>query len=215
MNYRNINLALLVFVILVLSSCEEQLLDIDRFGTITGIVVDGTTYEPLPGVLITTAPASNAVLTDEGGTFQLDKITEGDVLINARKNEYLTGSISVAVYDEENTAVTFFLLEDENNVGDVVLFDPVPGNGAVDQPLSFTLGWNVDQEDRSVELDYTVYLFESGSTSQTIVSENLQNREAVISNLNTNTTYFWYVVAKFDGKNVANSPTWTFRTGGG
>ncbi|WP_297335550.1 carboxypeptidase-like regulatory domain-containing protein [Algoriphagus sp.] len=215
MKYRNFNLGLLVFVTLFLSSCEEELLDVDRFGTITGIVVDGTTYEPLPGVLVTTTPASNAVLSDEGGTFQLDKISAGDVLINARKNEYLTGSISVAVYEEENTAVTFFLLEDENNVGDVVLFDPVPGNGAVDQPLSFTLSWNVDQENRGVELDYTVYLFESGSTTQTIVSENLQNREAVISNLKTNTTYFWYVVAKFDGKNVANSPTWTFRTGGG
>ncbi|MGM0945488.1 MAG: carboxypeptidase-like regulatory domain-containing protein [Bacteroidota bacterium] len=213
MNYRILKIASFSLLLFGISSCEEQLVNVDRFGTITGIVVNGSTYEPLPGVLITTSPASSAVLTDEGGSFQLEKIVAGDVLINARRNEYLTGSINVAVFEEENTSVTFFLLEDENNVGNVVLFDPVPGNGAVDQPLTQTLSWNVDQEDRSVELEYTVYLFESNSTTQTIVSENLANREAVVSNLRPNTTYFWYVVAKFDGKNVANSPTWTFRTG--
>lgn len=213
MNYRIYRIAVILFIVCGTTSCEEQLIDIDQFGTITGIVVDGSTYEPLSGVLITTAPASSAVLTDEGGAFQLEKIVAGDVLINARKNEFLTGSVSVAVFEEEDTSVTFFLLEDENNVGNVVLFDPVPGNGAVAQPLSLTLSWNVDQQSRGIELDYTVYIFRSGSTTQTIVSENLINREAVVSNLIPNTTYFWYVVAKVDGKNVANSPTWTFRTG--
>lgn len=213
MRVRNFKLFILSLLFLPLAGCEEELFDVDRFGTISGMVVDGTNYQPLSGVMITTSPASGSVLTDEGGVFQLDKIVAGDVLITARKNEFLSGSVSIAVYENEDTAVTFFLLEDENDVGNVVLFDPIPGNGATDQPVSVTLGWNVDQDNREIPLNYTVYIFESNSTTQTIVSENVSVREVVASNLKPNTTYFWYVVAKNDGQNVANSPTWTFRTG--
>ena len=99
---------LLVFFLIFTTACEEETFDIERFGSISGIVVDGDTYEPLQGVLITTTPSSNAVLTDEGGTFQLEKIKEGDVVITARKKDFLNGTVNIAVYEEENTAVTFF-----------------------------------------------------------------------------------------------------------
>ncbi|MHA7128922.1 carboxypeptidase-like regulatory domain-containing protein [Algoriphagus namhaensis] len=207
-----VSLSSFVFL-LTLFACEEQQFDIDRFGTITGVVVDGTTYEPLSGVLVTTAPASSALLTDEGGTFTLDKVKEGDVVLSARKKDYLTATVSIAVFEGENTPVTFFLLEDENNVGSITLFDPVPGNGAVDQSTDVTLQWNVEQDNRDIILNYSVFIFESNSTTQQLVGENLTVREAIASGLKANTTYFWYVVAKYEGRNVANSPTWSFRTG--
>jgi hypothetical protein len=194
--------------------CELDRIDIDRFGTVSGVVVDGETYEPLSGVQITTSPASTSVLTDEEGNFQLDKVRFGDVVINARKKDYLTGTINIAVFEHENTALTFFLLPDDDDVGNVSMFDPVPGNGAANQPLTLTMQWNVDQDDSSRELQYSVYIFQSGSTNQTTVGENLTTRQVAASNLQPNTTYFWYVVARYDGRNVANSPTWSFRTGG-
>lgn len=206
----SIALSLLLFF---LSGCEEQQFDIDRFGTISGVVVDGTTYEPLEGVLITTAPASSALLTDEGGAFTFNKVKEGDLIISARKKDYLSGTVNVAIFEGENTPVTFFLLEDENNVGNITFFDPVPGNGAVGQQVDITLQWNVDQDNRDIIINYSVFIFESNSTTQEVVGENLTVKEAVVSDLKANTTYFWYVVAKFDGRNVANSPTWSFRTG--
>ena len=209
-----IKISLLLSLLLVFSvSCEEEAFDIDRFGSITGVVVDGATYEPLQGVLITTTPSSNAVLTDEGGIFQLEKIKEGDVVITARKKDFLNSTVNIAVYEEERTSLTFFLLEDEDNVGSVVLSDPVPGNGAVDQKLSFTFSWKVDQENPDVPLAYSVFIFESNSIVQNLVGENLPTNEANVTGLKPNTTYFWYVLAKYEGKNVANSPTWTFRTG--
>lgn len=206
--------SLAIFVLLFgLSGCEEQQFDLDRFGSITGVVVDGTTYEPLQGVLITTTPASSALLTDEGGTFTFDKVKEGDVLISSRKKDYLTGSVNISVFEGENTPVTFFLLEDENNVGNITLFDPVPGNGAVGQAVDLNLQWDVDQDNNDIILNYSVFIFESNSTTQEVVGENLTIKEAAVSDLRTNTTYFWYVVAKYEGRNVANSPTWSFRTG--
>ena len=199
----------LVFIIF---SCEEVKLDIDKFGTIQGIILDGETYEPLSGVLLATNPASSTLLSNEEGKFEFQKVIEGDVALTARKKDFLTSSVSVAVYDGENTDVTFFMLKDEKNVGSVVIYDPVPGNGAVNQSTSFTFQWKVDQENKSKVLEYTVYIFESNSTVQQIVGENLTAKEVTVTGLKNNTPYYWYVVAKFEGNNVANSPTWAFKT---
>ncbi|WP_291783477.1 fibronectin type III domain-containing protein, partial [Cecembia sp.] len=77
----------------------------------------------------------------------------------------------------------------------------------------FTFSWRVEQENRDRQLTFTVFIFESNSTTQTVVGENLSGTEVIVSDLKPNTNYFWYVLARFDGRNVANSPTWSFRTG--
>lgn len=206
------NKYLIVILSLFFLSCEEERFDIDKFGSISGTVVDGETLEPLLGVMISTSPSSTTLITDSTGNFSLDKIREGDVVITARRNEYLTQSVNVAVFDRINTVSTFFLLKDERNVGNVLIFDPVPGNGSVNQPLSQTFTWFVEQQNNNITLTYSVFLFESNSSSQITVGDNLSQREVVVSNLKPNTTYFWYVLARADGRNVGNSPTWSFRT---
>lgn len=202
----------LVFLAFLFLGCEDIKLDIDRFGSISGVIVDGETYEPLEGVLVATTPASSTVLTNENGEFSFSRVQSGDVSISARKKDFLNGNVSVAVFEGENTNLTFFMLKDERNVGNVLIFDPVPGNTAIDQPLNVTFRWSVEQQNRGQQLEYTVFIFESGSTTQTVLGENLINREVTASNLKSNTIYFWYVVARFEGRNVANSPTWSFRT---
>ncbi|GEM_PF-528966 len=199
-------------IFLAFISCEEQMMDLEKYGSVSGIILDGESYEPLSGVLIATNPASSSVITDETGQFKFEKILKGDVAITARKKDFLTNSVSIAVYENEETSISFFLLKDENNVGSVAIYDPVPGNGAVDQNTSFDLQWKVDQENKSKVLEYTVYIFESNSTVQQIVGENLTTKQVTVTGLEENTTYYWYVVAKHEGSNVANSPTWSFKT---
>ncbi|MEX2513450.1 MAG: carboxypeptidase-like regulatory domain-containing protein [Cyclobacteriaceae bacterium] len=194
------------------TGCELEHITEDKFGTISGMVVDGENYEPLSGVQISTTPASTIVLTDEEGSFQIERVKNGELVITAKKKDFLTGSVSVAVNENLNTSLTFFLLEDDNDVGNVHIYDPIPGNGAVGQMEDLTLEWKVEQDVRSRELEYNVYIFESNSTTQTLLGENLIGKEIGVSNLKPNTTYFWYVVAKYQGRNVANSPTWTFMT---
>ena len=201
-----------IFLLLLFVGCEEEKIDIEKFGSVTGVVLDGEDYTPLEGVLISTSPASTTALTNAEGVFEFNKVIEGDVAVTARKKDYLSGSVSVAVYDRESTALTFFLLKDDKDVGWVTIYDPVPGNGAVDQQTSFTFQWKVDQQNRSKELDYTVYYFESGSTVQKIAGENLSSTEVIVDGLDYSTTYYWYVVAKYEGDKVANSPTWSFKT---
>ena len=201
-----------LFLLLILIGCEEEKLDIEKYGSIKGVVVDGEDYNPLKGVQIVTNPASSAMITTENGNFELTKVKEGELAVTARKKDYLSNTVSVAVYDDEITELKFFLLKDEKNVGWVEIYDPVPGNGAVGQNISFTFVWNVDQEYKSKNLVYTVYYFKSNSTVQQIAGENLIEKEVIVDGLEYGTTYYWYVVAKHEGDRVANSPTWTFRT---
>jgi hypothetical protein len=200
------------FLVLLFIGCEEEKIDIDRFGALSGVVLNGDDYTPLSGVLVSTSPASSTALTDAEGRFEFSKIIEGEVAITARKKDFLSTSVSVSVYENETTLLTFFLLKDERDVGWVTIYDPVPGNGAIDQNKSFTFQWKVDQENPGKELDYTVYYFESASIVQQIAGENLTVKEVVVDGLKFETTYYWYVVAKFEGSKVANSPTWTFKT---
>lgn len=202
---------MLIFIFFM-TSCEEDMFDVDKFGTISGTVVDGETYEPISGVMISTSPSSTTLLTDSTGNFQFERVVAGEVVLTARKKEYLTQSVNIAVFERENTAATFFLLKDERNIGNVFIFDPVPGNGSINQPLSQTFRWSVEQQNRNIELTYNVFLFESNSSTQITVGDNLSQTEVVVSNLRPNRIYYWYVVARADGRNVANSPTWSFRT---
>jgi hypothetical protein len=209
---KTIKLISYTVIILFFIGCEEDKLDIGKYGALSGIVLDGDNYTPLEGVLISTSPASSSALTNTDGKFEFNKVAEGEVAITARKKDFLSNSVSVSVYENETTTLTFYLLKDENDVGWVTLYDPVPGNGAVDQNTSLTFQWEVDQQNKSKELDYTLYYYESGFTVQQIAGENLTAKEVVVDGLKYATTYYWYVVAKYEGDKVANSPTWSFKT---
>ncbi len=207
-----INWVIYILLFSIFSGCEENKIDIERFGSLSGLVLNGEDYSPLQGVLISTNPSSTTVLTDSMGRFSLDKVGTGEVTINSRKPNFLSSTVSVAIYDGEKTELTVFLLEDQNNVGSVIIYEPVPGNGAVDQKTSFSFQWGVDRENTSRQIEYNVYYFEAGSTVQQLAGENLRTREVVVDDLKYATTYYWYVVAKYEGSRVAYSPTWSFKT---
>jgi hypothetical protein len=179
---------------------------------VNGIVVDGDTYLPVQGVLITTTPASVSLLTDAQGKFSIPKIKEGEVAVNVKKKDYLGNTLSVAIYNGEETKLDFLIFKDENDIGNITFYDPVPGNGALDQLLGFSLKWNVDGKKASTVLTYSIYIFESGSTVQKLVGEGITNREVTVTGLKNSTTYYWYVVANYEGNKVAFSPTWSFKT---
>lgn len=194
------------------TSCEEVKLDVVSYGSVNGTVMDGETYEPLQGVLITTTPASISILTDAQGKFSIPKIVEGEVAVSVKKKDYLSNTLSVAVFGDEETKLDFLIFKDDKDIGNIIVYDPVPGNGALDQLTGFTLKWNVEGKKATTVLTYNIYIFESGSTVQKLVGEGITEKEVTVSGLKNSTTYFWYVVANYEGNKIAFSPTWSFST---
>jgi len=200
------------FLFASITSCDEEKLDVVNYGSISGTVLDGVTYLPVQGALVTTTPASISLLTDAEGKFSIPKLKEGEVAVNLKKKDYLSNSLSVAIYGEEQTQLDFLLFKDENNIGNITIYDPVPGNGALDQLTGFTLKWNIDGKKTSTVLTYSIYIFESGSTTQKLVGEGITDKQVIVTGLKISTTYYWYVVANYEGNKVAFSPTWSFKT---
>lgn len=201
-----------LLILAVFSSCDEAKLDLINYGSISGTVLDGDTYLPLQGVQITTTPPSTILLTDVGGKFTIPKIQEGDVAVSVKKKDYLSNSLSVAIYSGEPTQLDFLIFKDDSNIGNVTIYDPVPGNGAIDQLTGFLLQWKVDSKKSSTNFTYSIYIFESNSTVQRLVGEDISVPQVTVSGLDFSTTYFWYVIAKYEGNKVAFSPTWSFKT---
>ena len=62
------------FLLASITSCDEEKLDVINYGSISGKVLDGVTYLPVQGALVTTTPASISLLTDAEGKFRHSKI---------------------------------------------------------------------------------------------------------------------------------------------
>lgn len=201
----------LIFLATIIS-CDEAKLDIPNFGIINGVVLDGETYLPITGALVTTIPATVALLSDTQGKFTIQKVKEGEVAVNVKKKDYLSNSLTVAIYGAESTKLDFLIFKDDKNIGNVSVYDPVPGNGAVDQALALTLKWKMEGKNANAQISYSIYIFESNSTVQKLLGDDVILQEVTTSGLKMATTYYWYVVAKFEGNKVAFSPTWSFRT---
>lgn len=200
--------------LIAFTSCESDKLSITNYGMISGKVMDGDTYLPVSGVMISTTPASLVLLSDADGKFTIPKIKEGDIAVNLAKKNYLSNSLIVETYGEETTQMDLLMYKDTANIGTITFSEPSPANGAVqvaDSSLTFT--WKVNGLKANVELTYNVYYFESNSTVQNLLGEDVVMKQVITGILKPKTTYFWYVLAKADGKVVAFSPTWSFTTG--
>ncbi len=200
--------------LIVFTGCESDKLSITNYGMISGKVMDGDTYLPVPGVLITTTPASLALLSDANGKFSIPKIKEGDITVNMTKKSYLSNSLIVETYGEETTQMDLLMYKDTANIGTIIFSDPAPKNGEVQvNDSSLTFSWKVNGLKSNVDLTYNVYYFESNSTVQNLLGEDIVIKQVITGILKPKTTYFWYVLAKAYGKVVAFSPTWSFTTG--
>ncbi len=208
-----------IILAVILMSCEETYIDVDQFGSISGLVVDGDTHRPLDFVEITTTPASTSLFTDETGNFIISKVKVGDVVIRADRNKdddeedtkYNTKSITVAVYDNETTNVTFSLLKDKGDLAQLEILNPIPSNMATNQDTTLVLSWEVSSNNK--ELLYDVYYYTSDTTIHRTFGQGLTKPEVAVS-LQPNTTYTWYVEAydKAEPQYKVNSPTWVFTT---
>jgi TolB protein len=211
--FRLLRNILVILTVVLLSSCKEDTVQPELYGSISGIVMDQSTSAVIEGAGITTSPPTSAILTASNGKFTIDNIPVGNYTITAQKNGYKKASVSISVRENTTTQATIFLeVDNGTNVAPNTPSNPIPSNAAADQPVNLTLMWSASDPDAGDSLSYSVYLYKSGSSSQDIIASGIADTTVDVEDLEYNTTYFWQVVVKDSGGLSANSETWSFTT---
>ena len=102
---------------LFFNSCAKDTIEAETFGDIEGIVINGETDEGVAKANVTTTPATNAIFTENDGTFSINNIPTGNYTIQARKNDFRSSSVSVAVR-EGDVATAFISMNPEEEEPD-------------------------------------------------------------------------------------------------
>ncbi|MBE9491625.1 MAG: carboxypeptidase-like regulatory domain-containing protein, partial [Bacteroidetes bacterium] len=199
-------------IIAGIGACEKDKIEVKEYGKLSGLVLDAQTNIPIPTANISTNPASTTVLTDSEGKFFLDEVPSGDVVINAQKDKFITGSVKVAVYPNKTTDVIIMLESSDPSQSVVEFSDPDPPNEAVDQYRTLTLSWRVMDNAGYDSLRFDVLLFESPGMEHKVVASDIKDTSAIVDFLFYGKTYYWQVVAKVEDTEVNRSSVWTFST---
>jgi len=208
-------LLLIPLLFLMLSyGCEEKI-EQDQFGYISGVVYSDSANVPLENVAITTSPASNAVLSEENGGFFLNNVPTGEVAVKAEKNGFTIKNASVNV-TANDTAQVVILLTANNNSGngsenfDGVLSNPDPQDNANNVAVDTSLRWSYTGDENNITFD--VYLYASNSGAHQKLGDNLSDTVVMLEQLDYETTYFWYVIARNSANQTMVGDVWTFTT---
>lgn len=212
MNTRNLLIVTLGIFLLVLTACEKEKIEITETGTITGVVLDSETDQPIKGVTITTNPASSSIITDDNGAFTIEEVETGDVTITAKKSLYTSNSVTVLVKANESTNAVITLQKSAGYYKDVILDNPNPAHEASGLEVNFNISWSVETDQDFDSLRFDVIMYESNSAAQQQIASGISDTSAAVDNLHFNTTYYWQVIALNDDEEVSRSETWSFTT---
>ena len=204
----------IVFILLALNlaTCTEDKIDPEAAGHILGVVNDNTSGDSLPGVKITTNPATVSLESDEEGNFVLTNIGIGDYVVTAKKFGYRTESVTVAVNKDDTTKVSLLMNRNsEYNKPPEIRTNPTPVNNATGQPVEIILMWGATDPNPQDTLTYDVYIYETIGDEKKIEFVNLTDTILEIADLNFRTKYFWQVVVH-DGYTTSYGPMWNFET---
>lgn len=196
---RALGFLLLFCSFIVVVSCNEEGIEDNGTGVLTGTVVLDGTNTPLQNVKISSTPASNTVFTDENGQFTIDPIGIGEFSVKAELDDYVTNFESAVIFEGETTNVVFELelSEDVNDIpiAPVLVF---PEDNAIDVTIPIEFLWNSSITDDD-EIEYTFEL-RNGQTNQVILNQVVQDTTLTVNNLALGVNYFWQVTAD-DGEN--------------
>lgn len=197
-----------------LVACEDTTVEPAQNGIVEGIVLDGTTNQPVANAAITTNPASSSYTTDAQGRFSIPGLSIGKYALSIRKTDYKQETVNVQVNLSTTTEVKVILERASgSNRRPNLPNTATPTDRATNQPTSLTLRWRVtDPDGKSDTLRNDVILYESGSTDRRQLLSNSRDTSVAVTNLKYNTTYFWQVTVRDKAGEVVRGDVWTFQT---
>ena len=147
-------LPLLLLALAALAACGRPPVEDDPIITsITGIVLDGDTSDPIANVLIQTEPFVKQVLTNTEGRYSIDEslVIGGSYRVSGSKNGYVTNSVEIASIVEGANSVADLVLNPEGpeltvstttvqiNSGDDAATFQLSNSGDTSQPLTYSV----------------------------------------------------------------------------
>jgi len=191
--------------------CSEDKLDVYASGVLDGTILDFTSELNLKGAILTTNPPTVSVASDSTGYFIFSPIEVGEYNLIARKNGYISESVTVSV-EENKSSTVVILLERSSAYNDPPEFsgDFSPLNGEQNQAVDLYLTWQASDPNHEDSITYDVELYESNYEDSWLF-ENISDTLLEVEGLRFNTVYFWQVTAS-DPYISVQSELLSFRT---
>ena len=201
----------LVFVLIFVTSCSEDKIQLTGRGTLVGKVVSQGDNTPLENARVSTSPNSSIVFTDASGNYQISDIEVGTYSVQVQKEGYLTKFESATINDEATTNIVFELqLETANNNAPDAPILVSPTNNTVNTDLTVDLVWTGSDPEDDV-LTYSVEIL-NDQNNDVLTFTDLTDTTLTVSGLMYNTKYFWQVTASDDINNPVSSTVFNFKT---
>ena len=209
--FRTLVVLILSIVAITFYGCQEDKLDVYATGILDGNVMDFTSEEYLSGAILTTNPPTVSVASDSAGYFVFKTIEVGDYNLIARKNGFVSESVSLSVQKDMTTTVVV-LLERSSEYNDPPVFSGpfTPFSGQTGQLVDLTLAWTAEDPNDEDSLVYDVVLYESNN-EESWIFEGIEESYIEVEGLSFNTIYYWQVTAS-DPYISVQSELQSFRT---
>ncbi len=196
---KNIYLTLSLSLLFFFSSCSEEKISGEDFGTVEGRVVSAITFKPLENVKVFSNPSSSIVFTDSDGRFSIPKIKVGQYSFEAQKDSYITKFEPGAVVINGTTSLVFELkLATTNNKPPSSPVLVSPADNVTNQSLEVNLAWTTTDPEKDV-LTYEITL-RNDKNSDVIVYSDISATNYTLTGLTYSTKYYWQLSAS-DGIN--------------
>lgn len=199
----------IVLLILGISGCSEEAIDINAKATLKGRVVEAETFNPVENAKISTNPSSSTVFTDADGRFEFE-VDAGQYAVQAEKDTFLVAFESATLEAEEVIELVFELSEETaNNRPPEIPLLVAPVDGAIDVSTTATLEWLAIDPDE----DDLTYDIELRKTSDNTV-QNFEDITDVTLDVTVDfgETYLWNVTASDGINQEVISATFSFTT---
>lgn len=191
--------------------CSEDKLDVYATGILDGNVLDFTSEKDLEGAILTTNPPTVSVASDSAGYFIFSAIEVGEYNLIARKNGYVSESVTVSV-KESATSTIVVLLERSSAYNDPPEFSGSfsPANSETNQPVDLSLMWQASDPNSEDSLLFDVEIYESNFEDSWLF-RSISDTSQQLEGLRFNTVYYWQVTAS-DPYVSVQSELLSFRT---
>lgn len=198
-------------VCLLLVSCKENTLEPSLTGSISGTVLSAADNLPLANVLVTTNPPTESVMTAVDGSFAFTDLDEGTYVVNAERDGFDKGHVSVTVRGAKSVAAVIMMTVESSTstVAPPRILRPV--NNAVETTRAVELAWSRGAGSLRDSVYYSVTVYDGSTSAPVFTATGLRDTVTVVEGLRFGTAYFWQILASNAEGDAANSDVWSFR----